>query len=92
MERTSSKKLQRGQGMTEYIIVVALIAIGAIATFTYFGHTVQDQVAAVAHGLSGDGALAVQDHGNATAQAGNATTESQAKYGLKDFGKDSTVR
>jgi pilus assembly protein Flp/PilA len=32
---------QRGQGMTEYIIITALIAIAAIAAVTYFGSTVR---------------------------------------------------
>lgn len=39
---------QRGQGMTEYIIIVALIAIAAIGSFRYFGQTARSQVAAAA--------------------------------------------
>ena len=38
---------QRGQGMTEYIIITALIAIAAIAAVTYFGSTVRAQVGAM---------------------------------------------
>lgn len=34
--KTQLKK-QRGQGMTEYILLVALIAIAAIAAVKYFG-------------------------------------------------------
>ena len=30
-------KRQAGQGMTEYIIVVALVAVAAIAVYQYFG-------------------------------------------------------
>jgi len=44
----------RGQGMTEYIIIVALIAIAAIATTTFFGSTVRNQVAGMAAGLAGN--------------------------------------
>ena len=44
----------RGQGMTEYIIIVALIAIAAIATTTFFGSTVRNQVAGMAAGLAGE--------------------------------------
>lgn len=37
------KKLnQRGQGMTEYILIVALIAIAVIGAVKYFGHSTQD--------------------------------------------------
>ena len=32
---------QRGQGMTEYIIIVALIAISAIAVVTIFGDNIR---------------------------------------------------
>ena len=32
---------QLGQGMTEYIIIVALIAIAAIAVYSIFGDVVQ---------------------------------------------------
>lgn len=44
---------QRGQGMTEYIIIVALIAIAAIGAFSYFGDTARNQVAAMASELGG---------------------------------------
>ena len=39
---------QRGQGMTEYIIIVALIAVAAIAVYQHFGQTVRNQTAAIA--------------------------------------------
>jgi Flp pilus assembly pilin Flp len=44
---------QTGQGMSEYIIIVALIAVGAIGVFTAFGGTIRNQVAAMALELSG---------------------------------------
>jgi|GEM_PF-512024 len=44
---------QAGQGMTEYIIIVAVIAIGSIAVYTAFGDTLRGQVAMAAMGLSG---------------------------------------
>ena len=47
-------KKQRGQGMTEYIIIVAMIAIAAIAVYQYFGQTVRNQTAAMAQELAGE--------------------------------------
>jgi Flp pilus assembly pilin Flp len=47
---------QAGQGMTEYIIVVALIAIAAIGVYTAFGKTVRGQMAVTAQALAGNGA------------------------------------
>src|SRR5690606_1094041 len=44
---------QRGQGMTEYIIIVALIAVAAIGTFKFFGETIRNQVAGLAAEVSG---------------------------------------
>lgn len=43
-----------GQGMTEYIIIVALVAIGAIAVYTAFGDIVRGQTSVAAAALSGD--------------------------------------
>lgn len=76
---------QRGQAMVEYIIIVALVAIGAIACYNFFGHTVQDQMAAVANGLAGQGGAAKAAEADATNQAGKASTQAKAAYGLKDF-------
>ncbi len=39
--------------MTEYIIIVAMIAIAAIMVYQYFGSTVRNQTAAIALELSG---------------------------------------
>jgi len=44
---------QVGQGMTEYIIIVALIAIAAIGVYSIFGDTVTDQMGAMTVELSG---------------------------------------
>jgi Tfp pilus assembly protein PilE len=46
----------RGQGMTEYIIIVALIAIGAIAVYLAFGDVVRGQTATIAATLAGESA------------------------------------
>jgi len=65
---------QKGQGMTEYIIIVALIAIAAIGVYTAFGKTVRGQMAVTAQALagnvSGEARSAVNDSGDeATEQA-----------------------
>jgi pilus assembly protein Flp/PilA len=65
---------QRGQGMTEYIIITALIAIAAIAAVTFFGSTVRSQVGAMGKELSGQDASETIKHsvneGNSAASAG----------------------
>ena len=42
------QRRQRGQGMTEYIVVVALIAVAAIGIYTLFGQTLRNQTAGLA--------------------------------------------
>lgn len=51
--QTPSKKRSLGQGMVEYIIITALIAIAAIGVFRLFGDTARNQVAGMATELSG---------------------------------------
>lgn len=68
---------QRGQGMTEYIIIVALIAIAAIAVFTFFGSTVRSQMGGIAKELSGQSAGSAID--KAKTSADNAEKESKNK-------------
>jgi type IV pilus assembly protein PilA len=82
------KKRQRGQGMTEYIIIVALIAVAAIAVYQLFGQTIRSQMAGITKEVSGqDGAGQVA---NATSAANQAATESSTKRGLSDYtGNDS---
>lgn len=48
-----SRMRQLGQGMTEYIIIVALIAISAIVVYNLFGSTVREQVGDMAAELGG---------------------------------------
>lgn len=47
---------QQGQGMTEYIIITALIAIAAITAVTLFGGTVRSGIAGMSKELAGQSA------------------------------------
>ncbi|MEA3465616.1 MAG: hypothetical protein U9R29_06375 [Thermodesulfobacteriota bacterium] len=74
---------QSGQGMTEYIIIVALIAIAAIAVFTYFGSTVEEQTAAMTKELSGQSG---DDQVKAAQDAANKASDNAAETkGLKNY-------
>ena len=79
----SMKKKQLGQGMTEYIIIVALIAIAAIAVYNLFGDTVRGQVGDMAAELGGGTS---QNMGNTEGTA--AQGEGAAEYDLGNFGQD----
>ncbi len=47
-------RTRRGQGMTEYIIIVALIAIAAIGVITLFGNNIRRLFGASADALAGE--------------------------------------
>jgi type IV pilus assembly protein PilA len=79
----SMKRAQRGQGMTEYIIIVALIAIAAIAVYQMFGNTVRSQTAAIAMELSGNNGTAAKEQ--AQAAATKAATEANTKRNLDTY-------
>lgn len=66
------KKLvtERGQGMTEYIVIVALIAIAAIATYQYFGKSVRNQTAAIANEIAGNDGTAAKTAAQTAATSG----------------------
>ncbi len=79
----SNKHLQRGQGMTEYIIIVGVIAIAAIGAFGYFGDTVEHQIAGMSAELAGgDGSTA---QGQAIDSASDASTQADRHNDLATY-------
>ena len=52
MKRDS--RTRRGQGMVEYIIIVAIIALAAIAIFGVFGDTIRAKLGGAVTELGGD--------------------------------------
>jgi type IV pilus assembly protein PilA len=77
------KRAQRGQGMTEYIIIVALIAIAAIAVYQLFGNTVRSQTAAIANELAGNDGTAAKEE--AQTAATTAATEANTRRNLDTY-------
>ncbi|MBN2693477.1 Flp family type IVb pilin [bacterium] len=49
----SNMRKEEGQGMTEYIIIVALIGIAAIGVVTFFGDNIRDLFTTSNNALSG---------------------------------------
>lgn len=48
-----SFKKQLGQGMTEYIIIIALIAIAGIGAFSFFGDGLKEVIGTTTEELTG---------------------------------------
>ena len=54
MEKGSCSRNRRGQGLTEYIIIVALVAIAAIGVVNIFGNQIRNQFATIVAAMSGN--------------------------------------
>lgn len=53
MKQFNLRRVQLGQGMTEYIIIVALIAVAAIGVYQAFGDVIRGQTSTAAVALGG---------------------------------------
>lgn len=82
ISKVLSHMRQRGQGMTEYIIVVALIAIAAIGVYSFFGQAVREQPAGMAKEPSGQ--KPTGEIAGAKTTAGKASTDAQQLKGKGD--------
>lgn len=89
--RKLKRTRQFGQGMTEYIVIVALIAVAAIAVYQLFGATVRNQTAAIAMEVSGqDGSQSITQAGTAATKA-NAAAKDTTKNSLSTYGAQATT-
>ena len=81
-QRVNLKK-SLGQGMTEYIIIVGVIAVAAIGAFGFFGDTIEHQIAGMSAELSGgDGST---ERGLAAGAAGDAATSAGNHNDLSNY-------
>lgn len=79
---------QLGQGMTEYIIIVALIAVAAIGVYSMFGQTIRGQVAGLAQEVAGKDATASK--AVAVKSASDATDKATAAKGMNTYDAGNT--
>ncbi|HKU71437.1 MAG TPA: pilus assembly protein [Burkholderiales bacterium] len=80
---------QAGQGMTEYIIIVALIAVAAIGVYSYFGQTLRNQTAGIATELSGQSAK--DNIKNSQDSASNAGSQANVNKALGNYNADDNL-
>lgn len=79
-----SKRLrQLGQGMTEYIIIVALIAIAAISVYGLFGDTIREQMGIMTEELAGKDSTIKADAADGAKTASKEVGLSNFKDGAK---------
>ena len=80
--RTRSRKTIRGQGMSEYLIIVGLIAVAGIAVMGLFGGAVRNQLGGMAQELAGE---ANQGQANAVNSATNAADTANTATNLSTY-------
>jgi Flp pilus assembly pilin Flp len=72
--------------MTEYLIVVALIAVAAIGVYSLFGQTLRSQTSGLALEISGQSSGTAVS--SAQASANSAQSSASQKKGLGNYGLD----
>ena len=73
---------QRGQAIVEYVIVVALVAVAAIAVYQLFGQVIRSQTAAMAREIAGEDG---SEQSRAAQTAAESAAAQTAAKSLKAF-------
>jgi Flp pilus assembly pilin Flp len=73
----------RGQGMTEYIVIVALIGVAAIGAYSFLGQSIRGATAGLALEIAGEDAKGGIDE--AKRASDEAVVTSQTKATLKAY-------
>ncbi|MBD8541244.1 pilus assembly protein [Oxalobacteraceae sp. CFBP 8755] len=90
MDRICSYRCERqsGQGMMEYIIIVALIAVAAIGVYSALGRTVRVQTAGMAQEVAGKTASTANATDAANAAGGRANDPQKVGMGQYNYAND----
>ena len=83
-------RFQRGQGMMEYVIIVAMIAVAAIGVYSVFGQTIRNQTSGLANEVAGkksdDQIKAAGD------SAKTAADRAAATKGMSEYNKENDAK
>ena len=80
VRQSLQKARQRGQGMVEYIIIVAVLALGSIAVYAAFGDMLRAQVSNATSVLGGEAKQSTGDMTTAKDNAKNNTKKTLQNY------------
>ena len=86
---THAARRQRGQGMSEYIIITALVAVAGIGLFAAFGDTLQSQMASMSQEMSGQSGS--QDIQSAQTSANTARTRATQADSLANYNQQTNA-
>lgn len=79
----SQKKYLSGQGMSEYLIIIGLVAVAGIGVMSFFGQSIQHQVAGMSTVISGD--VATTEIAASKASAAAASTSAAINTTLGNY-------
>ena len=84
-----SRSAQRGQGMSEYIIITALVAVAGIGLFAAFGDVLQNQMAGMSREMAGQSAT--QDITDAQTSATTAQNRAAQADSLSTYNQQTNA-
>ncbi|MRW90373.1 pilus assembly protein [Duganella sp. FT80W] len=84
------RKLKRGQGMMEYVIIVAMIAVAAIGVYSVFGQTIRNQTSGLANEVAGKQSAAQISAAGDTATT--AASRANTQKGMSEYNKDNDAK
>lgn len=81
--RRTSRRKSLGQGMTEYIVIVALVGVAAIGVYSFLGQSIRGATSGIALEIAGESA----DKGIKAAKdaADKAVSAAESKATLKNY-------
>jgi Flp pilus assembly pilin Flp len=88
LNKTFGGKKQLGQGMTEYIIIVALIAVAAIGVYSAFGHTLNGALGSITGAVGGQTGDMTNGLAKAKEGADNANAAANQTVGMDTYTKN----
>lgn len=88
--RVKNMRRQVGQGMAEYIIIVALVAVAGLATWELVGSSIGQSAAGVASAIAGTNATEIRDEAKKTAVA--AKDKANDRENLGNYAKDNVTQ
>ena len=91
MKLLKSKKKLIGQGMTEYLVIVGVIGIGALAAFTFMGGTLRETTGGLTAQFMNDAGNAGTAIANADANVANQVATAGQQSTLGNFDAQQTV-
>lgn len=81
--RKPGRRKSLGQGMTEYIVIVALVGVAAIGVYSFLGQSVRGATAGIALEISGQSAQ--QGIGVARQASENAVNRAERRTSLGNY-------